>query len=154
MTAFRKSLLVAASSCGCVTAVEMIPACLFAHMSVTSKWAQAASVYCSIIGLALFVLFTVATLVLLRFPTSDVRSGAPNKTCPYATASVVLGFPLFGMMTWGISSLGGIACGVVALHRICRVQDSVGRDLAITGICMSYGVLPLIPIMLLFVGPD
>lgn len=152
MTSFKNSMMLTASICGIITSLPMFLASSFAHLSATSAFARSASNYVSSAAV-LLLLVSVAGVFMTRAagPVLQERPGA--RVSSYAIASVVLGFPLFGLMTWGLTSLGGMVSGVVALKRICSSDEIRGRELAISGICLSFSTFPLVVIMLLFLGP-
>lgn len=152
MTEFKKSILLTISICGCITATAMFLSVPFAHMSLTAEQARTASFYVAGFGLPVIVISLVGIFTTIRTGMDyPVTRGA--RTSRYAIASIILGFPMFGLMTWGLSSLAGITTGFIALRRIYNSNELNGKRLAILGICFSFCVLPFIVILTLFLGP-
>jgi len=152
MTEFKKSALLVAAICGCMASATMLLAHPFSHLSYTPKLSNAASVYFAGAGLPLLVFSAAGLLIALRSGI-DFSEAPGAKTTHYSTASVVLGFPLFGLMTWGISSLAGMVSGIIALRRVCTDEATGGKRRAIAGICLSFSSIPVIITMVLFLGP-
>ena len=144
--------MLTASICGIITSLAMFLAWPFAHMSYTSALARSASNY---VASAVILLLLVSGVgVFMTLAAGGVQQKRPGvRLSSHAIASVVLGFPLLGFMTWGLASLGGMVSGVMGLKRICSSDEIRGRRLAISGICLSFSTFPLLVIMLLFLGP-
>lgn len=152
MTELRKSIVLTISICGCMASIAMFLSVPFAHMSHTADMARTASLYVAGFGLPVIVISLVGIFTTIRSGMDfSVTRGA--RTSRYAIASMVLGFPMFGLMTWGLSSLAGITAGFIALRRIYNSNELNGKRLAILGICFSFSVLPFIVISTLFLGP-
>ena len=152
MNEFRKSLLLTASICGYIASPPMLLSIVWAHLSVTSEAARIGSLFVSGAGVLLIVFSTLGMKKVFRAGKSTTV--APTaKTSGQAIASIIVGFPLFGLMTWGIASLIGIALGLKALHRACTDNNVAGKPLAIAGVCISFSTIPLLITMLLFLGP-
>jgi len=152
MNDFKRSLLFAGSICACIASPFLLLAYPLAHLSHTGNQAREASYHSLGVGIV-FLCFGIWGVL------NETRSGArqdvnhgnnPNRC---ATISMVLGFPLFGMMTWGITSIAGIVFGIIGLRKACGAEGTGGRRKAIAGICISFAVFPLILVMLLFLGP-
>ena len=152
MTEFKKSVLLVATICGCMASATMLLALPFSHMSYTSELSKAASVYFAGAGL-LFMVVSIVGLIFALRSGIDFTEVSDAKTTHYSTVSIFLGFPLFGFMTWGISSLAGMVSGIVALRKVCTDKAASGKRRAIIGICLSFSSFPLIITMVLFLGP-
>lgn len=152
MTSFKNSLMLTASICGIIATLVMFLAWPFAHLSYTSAITTSTSNY---VAAASVLLLLISGVALYKASTAEPapREHPDARLSPHAIASVVLGFPLFGLMTWGLASLGGVVSGVIALKRICASDEIRGRRLAIGGICLSFSTIPLLIVMLLFLGP-
>lgn len=152
MTEFKKSVVLVTTICGCMASATMLFALPFSHMSYTSELSKAGSVYFAGAGL-LFMVVSILGIFFAFRSDIDFKKEPDAKTTHYSTLSIILGFPLFGLMTWGISSLAGIVSGVIALRRVCTDKAIRGKRRAIIGICLSFSSFPLIITMLLFLGP-
>lgn len=152
MTPFKNSMMLTTSICGIIASLAMFLAWPFAHMLATSVLAENASNYVAVAAIPL-LLVSVAGLFIRLAAGPAPRARPDARLGPHAIASAVLGFPLLGFMTWGLASLGGIVLGILALRRICASDEIRGRRLAIGGICLSFSTLPLLVVMLLFLGP-
>ena len=151
MNDFKRSLLFCGAICACITAPLLMLAFPFAHQSCISDWSRDMSKYSLLVGI---VLLFAGIFGLQRSPSRLQRSVkedySPNR---YATASIVLCFPVFGMMTWGIASLAGIVFGILGLRKACLNDGVGGRERAIAGICISFAIFPLMILLVLFLGP-
>lgn len=70
----------------------------------------------------------------------------PQKTSGMAITSLVMG--ILGTCTLGIGSIIGVILGVISLNKISKSNGQLGgKGLAIAGICVSVGVIPIIAIL-------
>ena len=152
MTEFKKSIVLTISICGCIASIAMFLSVPFAHMSFTADQARTASLYVAGFGLPVIVISLVGIFTTIR-SGMDFSATRGAGTSRYAIASIILGFPMFGLMTWGLSSLAGITTGFIALRRIYNSNELNGKRLAILGICFSFCVWPFIVILTFFLGP-
>ena len=152
MTELGKSLVLTISICGCIAASTMLLAVPLAHMSFTSESARTYSLYVAGAALPLIVLSGFGLLTSFRsgIDFAVIHNG---KTTHYAIVSFILGFPILGVMTLGVSSVAGIICGLIALRQVCNERHLNGKGLAIGGICLSFSTFPLIVVMAFFLGP-
>jgi hypothetical protein len=152
MATFKSSLLFVGWTCACLASPLFLFAPVAAHMTVRPEWAKSLSQYFFMAGLVLLILGIYGMVRALtsnpRVPLTSV--GRPNW---WARGSIVLSFPLLGLMTFGITSLLGIALGIIGLRKACLQDGLGGKGLAILGICISFGVFPLMLTLLLFLGP-
>jgi len=152
MREFGKSALLVVTICGCIASATMLLAHPFSHLLYTSQLSKAASVYFAGAGLLLLVVSVAGLFIALRSGI-DFTEAPGARTTHYSTASIILGFPLVGLMTWGVSSLAGIVSGIIALRRVCTDEATSGKQRAIAGICLSFSSTALIITMVLFLGP-
>jgi hypothetical protein len=153
MTEFKKSLLLTVSICGCIAAPFMVLSFPFSHLSATSKFAREFSIYYASAGILIFILSIYSLITLSRSGELSIRRKRNAKICRYAIASIILGIPIFGAMTWGFTSLCGIFCGFIALRSISKNQNLKGNSIAIAGIGVSFAIFPILITMLFFLGP-
>ena len=152
MPPFARSMILAASICGIIASLAMFLAWPFAHMSANSAATEIASNH---VAVAAVLVLLVSGMGLYRAMAAGpaLPENPASRLSRYAIASVVLGFPPFGFVTWGLLSVAGMICGGVALKAISTSDEIRGRWLATTGICLSFSTLPLLAVLLLFLGP-
>lgn len=145
-------MVLTASICGIIASLAMFLAWPLAHMSATAALTESAANY--VAAAAVLILLVSAAGVYTAMAAGPApRENPESRLSPYAIASLVLGFPPFGFVTWGLLSLAGVVCGAVALKSISESDELRGRWLAMMGICLSFSTLPLLAVMFLFLGP-
>ena len=142
-----------ASICGLIASPFMLLSHPISHLSATSDLARNASFPYAVCGL-IILLISCLSIFFLRRPKKPVIFKNQNrKMSRYAIASIILGIPFLGLLTWGTISLAGIIFGILALHQISNSEKLKGKRVAMIGICLSFTIFPLLITMLLFLGP-
>ena len=130
-----------------------------AYFTVRPEWARKLSFLVSFIGLflCLYVILNIAPffkILIKERAESKTRNTKPNKTNRKSLICIILSFPLFCFMSYGISSIASIIVGHKALNEIHKDNNAKGRYLAIIGTTLSFTSAALLLVVLLFVGPD
>lgn len=130
-----------------------------AHFTIRPEWARKLSFPVSFIGLILcfYVILNIIPFFKIlskERAESKTTTDTPLKTNRKSIICIVLSFPLFCFMSYGISSLASIIAGQKALKEIHIINNTKGRYLAIIGTTLSVISAALLLVVILFIGPD
>ena len=164
MDPFKRSLVKTLFISCLLIAPVLLSSVATAHFSVNPQWAKNLSFYFSALGIVAFICAIFFGVLLIksrknRSPGLDatfkkMSYSSNKKVSKLALLSFVLSFPLFGLMSLGVTSFAGLIFGYKGLQRIHSDETLKGLFFAITGISLSIFTFSLIITGILFVGPD
>jgi len=130
-----------------------------ADFTVRPEWARKLSFLVSFIGLflCLYVILNIAPffkILIKERAESKTRNIRPNKTNRKSLICIILSFPFFCFVSYGIFSIVSIIVGHKALNEIHKDNNTKDRYLAIIGETLSFTSAAFLLVVLLFIGPD
>jgi hypothetical protein len=151
MTPYIKAVSISICKAGFIVFPIISLGFLTSRMSATPDFAKELSVYFSVISLFLLAISFIVYLSLKKtFVMAEVKANA--KLSKMARGSLILSFPLFGLMSWGVASIFSIFMAIFALKNIYMLRLK-GEKEANYAIIISASTIAILLVIVLFLGP-